>query len=332
MVAEGGSNSSQAATSSDRAAEAAQAPESDRKATKAPISRRKPAKNVARAKVDALDHTNEAPKTKSETKAKPTVKSELARPPNSNAESAADISRLATPSASALAFRELAKAVRPYAPINREPGVHTRFGASMVNGEATSHPLTQLGVLAVATDLIKLWEGVVGNEYRRMVGNETKGAGETPSITSAGHASSSQGGIFMPEKQQHETLESQSIASAKTPNDAFGLAQHSSAISKKSQSNVIINRQYIHQLELENFTYRRHLHHFESDIAERLAGVLEGVLQGKLGPDGVPKMDTKKGNTSKNNEKRVGSETGEHRKLGETVEIGQREGKKPKHV
>lgn len=43
-------------------------------------------------------------------------------------------------------------------------------------------------------------------------------------------------------------------------------------------SSVVVNKRYLHRLELENDLYRRHLSRYEQGVADKLFGLVRGIL------------------------------------------------------
>lgn len=53
-------------------------------------------------------------------------------------------------------------------------------------------------------------------------------------------------------------------------------------------SSVVVNKRYLHRLELENDLYRRHLSRYEQGIADKLFGLVSGILSEIQGDAGGP--------------------------------------------
>jgi len=53
-------------------------------------------------------------------------------------------------------------------------------------------------------------------------------------------------------------------------------------------SSVVVNKRYLHRLELKNDLYRRHLSRYEQGIADKLFGLVRGILSEIQGDAGGP--------------------------------------------
>ncbi|KAI9849718.1 MAG: hypothetical protein M1837_002844 [Sclerophora amabilis] len=203
--------------------------------------------------------------------------------------------------AAAAALSELAKTVERYGPVKRaRPGVggvcDKRFGVDLVDHEAPGQPLSRVGVLVTAVDLIRRWETVVGDEYKKAIDKSmqppptttpqtTKGVGPVALLKTA----------FLPVIDTSREEEGRSLERS---SHVTAMARHCSAESSLS-GNVIASRRYLHHLELENIVYRRHLQDFEFAITDRFLRVIDGIVQGKLDEGGVPKCQASDGTKRK---------------------------------
>ena len=70
----------------------------------------------------------------------------------------------------AQAHHQLAEAVERYGPLDRGKRVNTFQDTDLVDQRAEGLPLSKLGVIVVATQKLKQWEAVVGEEYRERIG------------------------------------------------------------------------------------------------------------------------------------------------------------------